>query len=271
MAYEDLKGKVAVITGGYGVLCSYMAKALAKEGVIVGILGRKKEKAKELADSIIADGQEAFYLIADVLNKESLIKAKNELENNYGKIDVLINGAGGNKKEATTSNDLSFFDLQQDDFKWVMDLNFIGTFLPTQVFAQLMVKEGKGSIINISSIASIRPLTKAGAYAAGKAAVNNFTTWLAVHFNQNYSKQIRVNAIAPGFFLAEQNQYLLIDKETGKDTLRGKKIKEHTSMDRYGDPKELTSSVLWLSSDDSSFVNGSIVTVDGGFSAYAGV
>lgn len=271
MHFPDLKGKVAVITGGYGVLCSYMAEGLAKEGVTVGILGRNEEKGNKLVSKIKDQGNKAFFLQADVLKKDTLIDAKNKLMDMYGKLDILINGAGGNKKEATTSEDFSFFDIPEDALKWVLDLNFTGTFLPTQVFGKIITNQGKGSIINVSSIASIRPLTKAVSYAAGKSAVNSLTKWLAVHFNQNYSKEIRVNAIAPGFFLAEQNRYLLIDKDTGQDTKRGRTIKDHTPMNRYGDPEELVSSILWLASDSSSFVNGSIIKIDGGFSANSGV
>jgi NAD(P)-dependent dehydrogenase (short-subunit alcohol dehydrogenase family) len=267
----DLKGKVAVITGGGGILCSEMARQLAKRGVKVAILDLFMGKAEKVAANIISDGGKAVAIQADVLNKESLIKAKDELMKEFGQVDILINGAGGNKKEATTNDDMSFFDIPMEALQWVFNLNFMGTVLTTQVFGKAMAKQGSGSIINISSMASLTPLTRVLGYGAAKAAINNFTQWMAVYLNQNYSTNIRVNAIAPGFLLTEQNYYLLVDKETGGDTERGKSIKKNTPMGRYGKPEELVGAIIWLVSDAASFVNGIVVPIDGGFAAFSGV
>ena len=189
----------------------------------------------------------------------------------FGRIDILINGAGGNKKEATTSDDMSFFDIPLDALQWVFNLNFMGTVLTTQVFGEVMAEQGSGNIINISSMSALTPLTRIVGYSAAKAAINNFTQWIAVYMNQNYSTNIRVNAIAPGFLLTQQNYYLLVDEKTGQDTERGKAIKKNTPMGRYGKPEELIGAVIWLASDASSFVNGVVVPIDGGFSAFSGV
>lgn len=267
----DVSGKVAAITGGAGILCSEMARALAKAGVKVAILDLNEEKAKVVADEICAAGGVAMAVRTDVLDKSSLEQAKDVVLKEFGKVDVLINGAGGNKKDATTSDDLSFFDMPAEAMQWVFNLNFIGTVLTTQVFGKVMTENGEGSIINISSMASMRPLTKIISYAAAKAAINNFTQWLAVHLNQNYSKNIRVNAIAPGFFLTEQNYFLLVDEETGKRTPRGDLIIQHTPMGRYGTPDELIGTVIWLISDGAKFINGIVVPIDGGFAAFSGV
>jgi NAD(P)-dependent dehydrogenase (short-subunit alcohol dehydrogenase family) len=186
-------------------------------------------------------------------------------------VDILINGAGGNKAEATTSEELSFFDLPADAIRWVFDLNFMGTLLPSQVFGRYMVKQGSGCIINISSMAAFRPLTRTVAYSPAKAAVSNFTQWLAVHISQNYSDKIRVNAIAPGFFLTEQNRFLLVDERTGELTERGQAIIDHTPIGGFGDPQDLIGAVLWLLSDGARFVHGTVIPIDGGFSAFSGV
>jgi NAD(P)-dependent dehydrogenase (short-subunit alcohol dehydrogenase family) len=188
-----------------------------------------------------------------------------------GRVDILINGAGGNKKQATTGSDLSFFDLPSDAVQWVFNLNFIGTLLPSQVFGRIFAERGEGVILNISSMNALRPLTKVPAYSAAKAAVSNFTQWLAVHMSQEYSNKIRVNAIAPGFFLTEQNRFLLTDEATGELSPRGKTIIDHTPMGRFGDPEDLTSTVLWLLSPGAAFVHGVVVPVDGGFSVFSGV
>ena len=206
-----------------------------------------------------------------MLQKDSLEAAKEEVNAEFGKIDILINGAGGNKKEATTSPDLPFFDLPLDAIRFVFDLNFIGTLLATQVFGKEMAENDSGVILNISSMNAFRPLTKIPAYSAAKAAVNNFTQWLAVHICQNYSKNIRVNAIAPGFFLTEQNRFLLTEEKSGKLTSRGKTIIEHTPMGRFGQPDELIGTVMWLLSDAAKFVTGVVIPIDGGFSAFSGV
>jgi NAD(P)-dependent dehydrogenase (short-subunit alcohol dehydrogenase family) len=207
---------------------------------------------------------------ANVLNKNELEVSAKKVLDTFGRIDILINGAGGNKPQATTSPQLSFFDLPEDAVRWVFNLNFLGTFLTSQVFGKIMAKQGDGVILNISSMNAFRPLTRIPAYSAAKAAVSNFTQWLAVHMSQNYSKKIRVNAIAPGFFLTEQNRFLLLDKE-GKLTQRGKRIIEHIPMGRFGQPKDLIGTILWLVSPMSEFVNGVVIPVDGGFSAFGGV
>jgi len=189
----------------------------------------------------------------------------------FGRVDILINGAGGNKKQATTSPDLSFFDLPADAVQWVFNLNFIGTLLPCQVFGKVMADQGEGIILNVSSMNAFRPLTRIPAYSAAKAAVSNFTQWLAVHLSQKYSTDIRVNAIAPGFFLTEQNRFLLSDEVTGELTPRGRTIIDHTPMARFGQPGDLIGTVLWLLSSGATFVHGVVVPVDGGFSAFSGV
>jgi len=267
----DLAGNVAVITGGAGVLCSEMSKQLGAIGVKVAVLDLYLDNAHEVADEIAAAGGTAIGVKADVLDKESIKAAKDEVLKAFGRVDILINGAGGNKKEATVTDELSFFDLTVDAMRWVMDLNFMGTVLPTQVFGEVMAKQGSGSVINISSMAAYTPLTKVMSYSAAKAAINNFTQWMAVYFNHHYSCNIRVNAIAPGFLLTEQNRFLLVDIKNGNDTDRGKLIKQHTPMGRYGSPDELVGAVIWLASDASSFVNGAVIPIDGGFLAFAGV
>jgi NAD(P)-dependent dehydrogenase (short-subunit alcohol dehydrogenase family) len=267
----DLEGNIAVITGGAGVLCSEMSKQLGARGVKVVVLDLHLDKARTVADEILASGGCAIGLKVDVLDKESVQQAKDEVLKAFGRVDILINGAGGNKKEATVTDELSFFDLPVDALRWVMDLNFLGTVIPTQVFGEVMAKQGNGNIINISSMSSFAPLTKVMSYSAAKAAINNFTQWMAVYFNHNYSSNIRVNAIAPGFLLTEQNSYLLVDSQNGTDTDRGKLIKQQTPMGRYGYPDELVGAVIWLASDAASFVNGAVIPIDGGFLAYAGV
>jgi NAD(P)-dependent dehydrogenase (short-subunit alcohol dehydrogenase family) len=216
-------------------------------------------------------GDRAIAVKCSVLDKKQLEEARETILGKFGRVDILINGAGGNKKEATTSESLSFFDLPTDAIRDVFDLNFVGTFLASQVFGKVMAEKGTGVILNISSMNAFRPLTKICGYSAAKAAVSNFTQWLAVHINQNYSKDIRVNAIAPGFFLTEQNRYLLTDEKTGQLTPRGKTIIEHTPMGRFGQAEDLTGTMLWLVSDAAKFVTGIVVPVDGGFSAFSGV
>lgn len=265
-----LAGKTAVITGGGGVLGSVIAKELAKQGVKVAVLGHTGDKAERVAREIIEAGGRAISTNVDVLDRESLIAARDLVVENFGKVDILINGAGGNKKEATTSEDLSFFHIDLDALQWVFNLNVIGAILTTQVFGQLFVQSGEGNVINISSMAAYHPLTRTVAYSGAKAAVSNFTQWMAVHFNQNYSTNIRVNAVAPGFLLTKQNRFLMLDEE-GKLTERGKKVLDKTPMNRFGEPEEVAGAVLWLCSDAASFVNGAVIPVDGGFSAYWGV
>jgi len=266
-----LEDKVAAITGAGGVLCGSMAKALAKAGAKVAVLDLNENAAKKIADEIAAARGQALAIQCNVLDRHSIEAARTEILNRWGKVDILINGAGGNKKEATTGPGMSFFDLPADAIRFVFDLNFLGTLLPCQVFGKAMADAGEGIILNISSMNALRPLTKIPAYSAAKAAISNFTQWLAVHMCQNYSKTIRVNAIAPGFFLTEQNRFLLTDEKTGTLTPRGKTIIDHTPMARFGQPDELIGTVIWLLSDAARFVTGIVVPIDGGFSAFSGV
>jgi NAD(P)-dependent dehydrogenase (short-subunit alcohol dehydrogenase family) len=267
----SIKDKVIVITGAGGVLCGSMAISLAQAGAKIAVLDIMEESANKVAEKINSDKGTAIAIKCNVLDKQSLEDAKNKVISEFGQIDILINGAGGNKKEATTSPDLSFFDLPADAIRFVFDLNFIGTLLPSQVFGKEMTEKGSGQILNVSSMNAFRPLTKIAAYSAAKAAISNFTQWLAVHVCQNYSKDIRVNAIAPGFFLTEQNRFLLTDEKTGELTPRGKTILDHTPMGRFGQSEELVGTVIWLLSDAAKFVTGVVVPIDGGFSAFSGV
>ncbi len=267
----NVRDKSIVITGGAGVLCSAMAAALAKAGARIAVLDLDEVAAAQVADEIKSSGGLAIAVKCDVLDKASLESAKEEVNSVYGRIDVLINGAGGNKKEATTSPDMPFFDLPKDAVRFVFDLNFLGTLLPSQVFGKEMAENGMGIILNVSSMCAFSPLTKVAAYSAAKAAVSNFTQWLAVHICQNYSKDVRVNAIAPGFFLTEQNRFLLTDEKTGDLTARGGTIIDHTPMGRFGQAEDLIGTVMWLLSDAAKFVTGIVVPIDGGFSAFSGV
>lgn len=269
-AMFGMKGRTAVITGGGGVLCGCMARALAKLGMGVAILDINEDSAASVAEEIVADGGDAIGVKADVLDKDSLEEARDVVLAKFGKIDVLINGAGGNSKKASTG-DLSFFDLPREGFQWVFDLNFIGTVLPSQVFGKVFADAGSGSILNLASINAFRPLTRIPAYSAAKEAIKNFTQWLATHMAQEYSPEIRVNAIAPGFFLTEQNRFLLTDAETGGFTPRGQSIVDHTPMGRLGEPDELISTVVWLLGPGAKFVTGITVLIDGGFTSYSGV
>ena len=267
----DIKDKAIVITGGAGTLCGMMAKQLARHGAKICVMDYDVFRANELCKQIEAEGNFAIPVEANVLDKEKIQAAFVCAVESMGKVDVLINGAGGNKKQATTSDDLSFFDIPADAIRDVFDLNFLGTLLPSQVFGKHMAQRGQGIILNISSMNAFRPLTKIAAYSAAKAAVSNFTEWLAVHMCQNYSKDIRVNAIAPGFFLTEQNRFLLTDEKTGELSDRGKTIIDHTPMGRFGQAEELIGTILWLLSDASKFVTGTVIPVDGGFNAFSGV
>jgi NAD(P)-dependent dehydrogenase (short-subunit alcohol dehydrogenase family) len=267
----SLSGKVVAITGGGGVLGAELATGLAAAGATVVVLGRTLEPLQKVVDRIAKNGGKALAVPCDVLDKGRVEAARDQILAAFGKIDVLINGAGGNKKEATTGPDMPFYDMPADAIKYVFDLNFLGTLLPSQVFGKEMTKTGSGLILNVSSMSAFSPLTKVGTYSAAKAAINNFTQWLAVHMCQNYSKNIRVNAIAPGFFLTEQNRFLLTDKETGKLTPRGESIVAHTPMSRFGEANELLGATIWLCSDAARFVTGIIVPIDGGFSAFSGV
>jgi NAD(P)-dependent dehydrogenase (short-subunit alcohol dehydrogenase family) len=248
-----------------------MCRAMAQAGARVMVLDLLEAAAQKVAGEITAAGGVAIPWQADALNKKSLEKACEGVLQKFGRVDILINGAGGNKPQATTSPDLPFFDLPQDAFQWVFDLNFMTTLLASQVFGKTMARQEDGVILNVSSMNYFRPLTRVPAYSAAKAAVSNFTQWLAVHFSQNYSPKIRVNAIAPGFFLTEQNRFLLTEKETGNLTPRGKAIIEHTPMNRFGKAEDLIGAVLWLLSPAAQFVHGTVIAIDGGFSAYSGV
>jgi NAD(P)-dependent dehydrogenase (short-subunit alcohol dehydrogenase family) len=276
----NLKDKVAVITGGAGIICSTMARSLASHGVKTVILDLNRDAAINVAKQIEKEfNTPSMGVSASVLDKTSLETAKKEIHEKFGSIDILINGAGGNSPEATTKLEKmdgtadenieeTFFGLQIEGIDKVFDLNFKGTLIPTMVFATDLVKKKSGVIINISSMNSFRPLTKIAAYSAAKAAVNNFTQWLAVHFAKT---GVRVNAIAPGFLLTNQNRFLLIDEKTGDLTPRGKKIINSTPMERYCQPEELTGTLIYLVSEMSQFVTGVVIPVDGGFSAYSGV
>ena len=237
----------------------------------MAVLDLAETAAAKVANEVKSAGGKAIAVKCNVLDKGSIEAAERQVTAKLGKIDILINGAGGNKKEATTSPDMSFFDLPAEAIRFVFELNFIGTLLPTQVFGKGMAESGAGVILNVSSMNAFRPLTKIAAYSAAKAAVSNFTQWLAVHVCQNYSKDIRVNAIAPGFFLTEQNRFLLTDEKTGDLTARGRTIIDHTPMGRFGKPEDLIGTVIWLLSDAAKFVTGVVVPVDGGFSAFSGV
>lgn len=267
----DIKNKVAVLTGGAGVLCAGMAKELAAQGAGVAVLDLRKGDAEKVAGEIELAGGSALGIGVDVLSKQSLEAAKEIILGRFGTVDILVNGAGGNSPEATTGPDKPFFDLPADAIQRVFNLNFLGTVLPTQVFGKIMAEKGRGIIINISSMAAYTPLTRTIAYSAAKAAISNFTQWMAVHFNQEYSRDIRVNAIAPGFLLTEQNRYLLIDEKTGEPTPRGRSIINATPMGKYGLAEDLLGTVLFLCSESSSFINGAVIPIDGAFSAYSGV
>ena len=266
----DVKDKVAVITGAGGILCSEMAKVLAKNGCKVALLDIRLESAQQVADQINADNGNALAVACNVLEKASIEAAKDQILQAFGKVDILINGAGGNKPDATTSADKTFFDIPPEAIQWVFNLNFLGAVLTTQVFGKLFCEQDDGCVINISSMSADRPLTRTVSYSAAKAAISNFTQWMAVYFNQEYSKNIRVNAIAPGFLLTEQNYFLLKNKDES-DTERGKNVLANTPMYRYGTPYELCGAIVWLCSSDASFVNGAIIPIDGGFSAFSGV
>lgn len=269
--YEDLNGKVAVITGAGGAICGAISTALAKLGARVAILDISPDACKAMADSICGDGKQATAIQCDVLDKDQVQSAIDQVLANYGTVDILINGAGGSRKEATTSPDQPFFTMSPDDINSVMALNYMSAVIPSQVVGEIFAEKQAGVILNITSIAGISPLTNAIGYSNGKAAANSFTHWLAVHMAKNYSPKIRVNAIAPGFVLTQQNRFLMIDEETGEWTARAKAVVDNVPMARFGKPEEIVGAVLWLVSDSASFVTGAIVPVDGGYSAYSGV
>ena len=268
----DLSGKVAVVTGATGILCEVMCHALSSAGAKIVVLARNEDKIGALVDRLKADDGEAFGVSADVLDKNSLDAAAAKVLDTYSRVDILINGAGGNRPDATAvPGQRSFFDLPEEALRWVFDLNFTGSVLASQVFGKLIAEHQSGVILNVSSMASYQPMTRVVAYAGAKAAINNFTQWLAVYMAGEHSPNIRVNAIAPGFFLGEQNRYLLIDKDSGDLTPRGQQIIDHTPMQRFGEPEELIGTAVWLCSDAARFVTGIVVPVDGGFMAFGGV
>lgn len=266
----SLAGKTAIVTGGTGVLGGAIARGLAAAGAIVGVLGRRQAKAEQVAQEIARNGGQALPLVADVLDKASLAAARRQTLQATGRIDILINAAGGNVSEATVVGDLTFFDLTQTAFEQVVQLNLSGTLLPTQIFGEPMAAQRAGSIINISSMTAQKPLTRVIGYGNAKAAIDNFTKWLAVDLAQKHGARLRVNAIAPGFFIGEQNRDFLL-KPNGDYTSRGEQIIDHTPMARFGEPDELVGTAIWLASDASRFVTGIVVPVDGGFSAFSGI
>ena len=271
----SLEGQVAVVTGGTGVLGGAMARGLAQAGAKVGILGRRREQAEAVVAEITAAGGEAMALPADVLDQSQLETACKAILESWGQLDILVNAAGGNVPAATISPDKTFFDLPIEAFGQVFDLNLLGTVLPTQVFGAAMTKanagdQPKGCVINISSMAAIRVISRVVGYSAAKAAIDNFTRWLAVELAQKYGSGLRVNAIAPGFFVGDQNRALLLNPD-GTLTPRGQSIVSHTPAGRFGTPDELLSTLIWLCSPGASFVNGVVVPVDGGFAITSGV
>jgi NAD(P)-dependent dehydrogenase (short-subunit alcohol dehydrogenase family) len=266
----SLNGKVAVVTGGTGVLGSEMCRALSQAGAKVVIIGRRKDAADALANELISLGGEALGISADVLDKNRLEEARKIIIDSFGSIDILVNGAGGNVAGAVIPPDKTFLDLNMEDFDKVVGLNLTGTVLPSLVFGKSIIEKKKGVIINISSMAAFRPLTRIVGYAAAKASVSNFTQWLAVEMARKYGEGIRVNAIAPGFFITEQNRKLLTTPDGGL-TERGQSIINSTPFGRFGEADELSSTLIWLCSDASKFVSGVIVPVDGAFSSFSGV
>ena len=263
----DIKDRVIVITGGTGILGSCMVEYLAEQGAKVVVLARNKEIGDKLVNGILAKGQEALFLISDVNNKAVIEQNCVDILKKYGRVDVLINGAGGNMPGATIRPDKTIFDLDIDAFKTVVDLNLFGTVIPSMVFAKVMAEQKQGNIINISSESALRPLTRVVGYSAAKAAVTNFTKYLAIELASKYGEGLRVNAIAPGFFISEQNRTLLTNPD-GSYTDRGNSIIAHTPFKRFGEPEELLGTLHWLASDASKFVTGTLVLVDGGFDAF---
>ncbi len=267
----DFAGKTIAITGGGGVLCGAMARAVAACNANVVLLDRDPGLAEQVLATLQGTKGRHSVIAVDVLDVQKVHAAAKQVIGDYGQVYGLINGAGGNNPKATTNPELSFFDIPPEAFQFVSNLNLLGTVLPSQAFGKSMAAQNQGVILNISSMNALRPLTRIPAYSAAKAAVSNFTQWLAVHLAQEYSPEIRVNAVAPGFFLTEQNRFLLTDKETGNLTARGQKILSATPMARFGAPEDLLGATLWLLSEASKFVTGIVVPVDGGFSAYSGV
>ena len=267
----DLSGKVAVVTGGSGVLGMALCQGFAQAGAAVIVVSRAADKAQASAEALTAAGGRAVGAVADVTDTEALEALAHTVLAAFDRVDILVNCAGGNRPDATVGPEQAFFDIPRAALSNVFDLNLMGTLLPSQVFGRAMARQGTGVIVNISSMAAVRPLTRVVAYGAAKAAVDNFTQWLAVYMAREHSPAIRVNAIAPGFFLTEQNRRLLTDATSGGLTERGQHIVAHTPLGRFGAPEDLIGTALWLASDAARFVTGIVVPVDGGFSAYGGV
>lgn len=267
----DFRDRVVVVTGAAGVLGGEMACALAGCGARVAVVDRKPEEAGRLRERLGGSADRLLVIGGDVLEKDSMEQAARRIVEAWGGIDGLVNAAGGNHPGATTGAEQSFFDLPGSALRSVSDLNLLGTIIPSQAFGRVMAERKAGVILNVSSMNAFRPLTRIPAYSAAKAAVSNFTQWLAVHMAREYSPAIRVNAIAPGFFLTEQNRFLLTDRESGALTARGEQILAHTPMGRFGSPEDLVGATLWLLSPMSRFVTGIVLPIDGGFSAYSGV
>lgn len=263
-----VKDKVVVITGGTGILGRVIAKYLATQGAIVIILGRKKEVGNKIVDEIVALGGKASFFVTDVMNEEVVTKNREDILAKYGTVDVLLNAAGGNMPGATISPESTFFDLKADQFQTVLNLNLTGTVIPTQVFLKPMVEKKKGAIVNFSSMAAFRPMTRVCGYAAAKAGISNFTAYMATEVASKFGEGIRVNAIAPGFFLTEQNRNLLTN-EDGSYTDRGKSVVRQTPFGRFGEPEELCGTIQYLISDAAKFVTGTVAVVDGGFNVFA--
>jgi NAD(P)-dependent dehydrogenase (short-subunit alcohol dehydrogenase family) len=270
MTLFDLSGKTAIVTGGTGVLGGAIAQGLAEAGARVGILGRREEKAEEVARGIREAGGEAMALPADVLERLELERVRDRVLDAWRRIDIVVNAAGGNMPGATVPPHQNIFALDKAALEQVVSLNLLGTILPSQVFGEVMAGQRSGTIINISSMAAQKPLTRVLGYSAAKAAVDNLTAWLAVEFAQKYGEGLRVNAIAPGFFVGDQNRALLLNDD-GTLTARGQQIVDHTPLGRFGEPEELVGTVIWLASSASRFVTGVVIPVDGGFSAFGGV
>ena len=267
----DFSGKTAVVTGGTGVIGGEIACGLAGLGARVAILGRNAEAGEKVQQRLGSERDRIDMITADVRDEQALRAAAKTIEDRFKRVDFLVNAAGGNDSRATTGAEHSFFDLASEALRSVVDLNLMGTVLPSQVFGRQMAEQKQGAIVNVTSMAAARPLTKVGAYGASKAAVTNFTQWLAVHLAQECSPHIRVNAIAPGFLLTVQNRFLVTDRISGELTARGKSIVAHTPMGRFGKPQDLLGAVFWLLSPAASFVTGAVIPVDGGFGAYSGV
>jgi NAD(P)-dependent dehydrogenase (short-subunit alcohol dehydrogenase family) len=273
-ATYDFAGRTAVMTGGTGVLGAAMARALAGCNATLVLVGRSQERAQQLIDALpepASGSARHLALRADVLDRAAVEDAAGRALGERGRIDFLVNAAGGNDPRATTTSSQSFFDLPPEALAAVVNLNLLGTVIPSQVFGRSMAERKEGVILNVSSVSASRPLTRIAAYAAAKAGIGNFTQWLAVHMAQEHSPHIRVNAIMPGFFLTEQNRFLLTEKEDGALSARGKKIVEQTPMGRFGAPEDLIGAMLWLLSPASRFVTGVVLPIDGGFTAYSGV